>query len=202
MKHNLLEKRYHGSNTENLNGFSSRLTKIKKCVLVMCTLGCVAASGSASAGMIVDDSISTPSDIYTESYAKKVKSVKSEKIKSVKKVKSVKSEKIKSVKKVKSVKSEKIKSVKKVKSVKSEKVKSVKKVKNVLAIDKDFFGPDYLLLDIGKPIPGALVASGDTGSGKDCLTDCDPTTVSEPSSLVLLGFGLLGLGFIRRRAKA
>ena len=183
MKNTLFEKRYHGSNTENLNGFSSRLTKIKKCVLVMCTLGCVAASGSASAGMIVDDSISTPSDIYTESYAKKVKSVKSEKIKSVKKVK----------------------------SVKSEKVKSVKKVKNVLAIDKDFFASGSLL-DIGKYISVALVhASPAKGSGKgdynfDCIIkptpDCTPTTVPEPGTLVLIGFGLLGLGFIRRRAKA
>jgi hypothetical protein len=47
---------------KNLNGVSSMLTKIKKCLLVACTLGCVAVSGSASALLFVVDGINTPTD--------------------------------------------------------------------------------------------------------------------------------------------
>jgi hypothetical protein len=64
----LLKKRHHGSNPENLNGVSSRLTKIKKCLLVVCTLGCAAVSGSASALLFDIDGINSPDDSYTESY--------------------------------------------------------------------------------------------------------------------------------------
>lgn len=67
---NIFKERHHGSNPENLDGVASRLTKIKKCLLVMCTLGCVAVSGSASALLFVVDGIDTPADgLYGDNYS-------------------------------------------------------------------------------------------------------------------------------------
>jgi hypothetical protein len=70
MKNTLFKGRHHGSNPENLDGVASRLTKIKKCLLVACTLGCVAISGSASALLYVVDGIDTPDDgLFGDDYS-------------------------------------------------------------------------------------------------------------------------------------
>lgn len=67
-----------------------------------------------------------------------------------------------------------------------------------------------LVDDPNSPMAGRVMSLGTPNSregsakllGDNCTVDCEPSQVPEPVSLALLGAGLFGLGFARRRSRA